>query len=159
MFGFQRQTFAPSLHRIGAERSAECAEIHAESFLHPWSEADFEALLVAPETRAEGAIDAKSSRLIGFVLSKIAVDEAEILSIAVAPRWRKSGVGHAVLASHIADLDASGVKALFLEVDVENHAARTLYELCGFRPVGERKAYYRSADGGRASALIMRKDL
>ena len=47
---------APCIRPIGAERSEECAAIHATSFAYPWKEADFEQLFVASGTFAEGAV-------------------------------------------------------------------------------------------------------
>ncbi len=144
---------------IGAERSAECASLHASSFAYPWREADFEQLLAAPETSARGAIETKEANLAGFILSRCALDEAEILTLAVAPAWRRNGVGRSLLASHLAGLAAMGITRVFLEVDVDNLAARRLYASFGFRQVGERKAYYRTSDAGPATALVMRRDM
>ena len=84
---------APCVRPIGAERSAECAAIHATSFAYPWQEADFEQLFVASRTFADGAIEAKEEHLAGFVLSRAAAGEAEILTIAVAPQWRRRETG------------------------------------------------------------------
>ena len=150
---------APCIRPIGAERSAECAAIHATSFAYPWQEADFEQLFVASGTFADGAIEAKEEHLAGFVLSRIAAGEAEILTIAVAPEWRRRGIATSLLTPHMAGLAAIGVDRLFLEVDAENAAARALYTNFGFEQVGERKAYYRSAGAPPAGALVMRRDL
>jgi [ribosomal protein S18]-alanine N-acetyltransferase len=149
----------PCIRRIGAERSAECAAIHATSFAYPWQEADFEQLFAASGTFANGAIEAKEEHLAGFVLSRVAVGEAEILTIAVAPQWRRSGIATSLLAPHLSRLAATQVNRLFLEVDVENTAARALYAKFGFEKVGERKAYYRAAGAQLAGALVMRRDL
>ncbi|HUI20778.1 MAG TPA: ribosomal protein S18-alanine N-acetyltransferase [Methylocella sp.] len=150
----------PFIRPIGVERSAECAAIHATSFAYPWQEGDFEQLLVAPETFADGAIEAtKEEYLAGFVLSRIAADEAEILTIAIAPEWRRRGIATSLLRPHLDGLAAVRVSRLFLEVDVGNIAARTLYANFGFQPVGERKAYYRVAGAEPAAALVMRRDL
>src|SRR5580704_13905865 len=92
----------PCIRPIGAERSAECAAIHAASFAYPWQEADFEQLLVALGTFADGAVEAKEERLAGFVLSRVAAGEAEILTIAVAPEWRRRGIATSLLAPHMA---------------------------------------------------------
>lgn len=153
------RTVSPFIRQIGAERSAECAAIHASSFAFPWQEADFEQLFLAPETFADGAIEAKEEKLAGFVLSRFAADEAEILTIAVAPEWRRCGVGTLLLAPHLAGLAALRVNRLFLEVDAENVAARALYAGFGFEQVGERQAYYRTADDRLAAALVMRLEL
>jgi ribosomal-protein-alanine N-acetyltransferase len=150
---------APCIRPIGAERSAECAAIHATSFAYPWQEADFEQLFVASGTFADGAIEAKEEHLAGFVLSRVAAGEAEILTIAVAPQWRRRGIATSLLAPHLSGLAATGVNGLFLEVDVENTAARALYANFGFEQVGERKPYYRTAGARLAGALVMRRDL
>jgi [ribosomal protein S18]-alanine N-acetyltransferase len=144
---------------IGTERSAECAAIHATSFAYPWQEADFEQLFVASGTFADGAIEAKEEHLAGFVLSRITAGEAEILTIAVAPEWRRRGIATSLLTPHMAGLAAIGVDRLFLEVDAENAAARALYTNFGFEQVGERKAYYRTAGARLAGALVLRRDL
>ncbi|MGH6813569.1 MAG: GNAT family N-acetyltransferase, partial [Methylocella sp.] len=62
------------------------------SFAYPWQEADFEQLFVASGTFADGAIEAKEENLAGFVLSRVGAGEAEILTIAVAPAWRRRGI-------------------------------------------------------------------
>jgi [ribosomal protein S18]-alanine N-acetyltransferase len=150
---------APRIQSIGAGRSAECAAIHAASFAHPWQEADFEQLFVTPGVLADGAIGDKDERLAGFVLSRIAVDEAEILTLAVAPEWRMRGVATNLLTPHLSSLAANRAGRVFLEVEAENTAALALYEKFGFRQVGERKSYYRAADAIPKGALIMRLDL
>jgi len=150
---------APCIRPIGAERSSECAAIHAASFAYPWQETDFDQLFVASGTFADGAIEVKEEHLTGFVLSRVAAGEAEILTMAVAPEWRRRGVATSLLAPHLSGLAAVRVNRLFLEVDVENTAARTLYANFGFAEVGERKAYYRTAGAAMAGALVMRRDL
>src|SRR5579885_2718010 len=72
---------APLIEAIGVERSAECAAIHAASFACPWDETEFEQLFISPGAFADGAIAAKDGQLLGFVLSRIAADEAEILTL------------------------------------------------------------------------------
>ena len=159
MFGWIGKAASPALRRIGAEQAAACAAIHAPSFAHPWRAAEFEALLAAPETVADGAFDSRGAVLQGFVLSRRAVDEAEILTIAVAPRRRGAGLGAKLLAAHLAHLSSLGVGALFLEVDEANAAARALYVRFGFVEVGRRPAYYRTVTGARSTALVLRRTL
>ncbi|ACB94696.1 GNAT family N-acetyltransferase [Beijerinckia indica] len=150
------------IRRLDATAALACAAIHETGFLHPWPETEFSSLLQSPQVYAEGIFLAGEAQepiaLAGFALSRLAFDEAEILTIAVAPALRGRGLGHAVLSAHLADLAAAGAAMLFLEVDVENKPARALYARQGFRQVGERKAYYRKADGSFSTALILRKD-
>lgn len=149
----------PVIRRINAPYAADCAALHAQGFAHPWSAAELDQLLAAKETLCDGALDGKMQKLHGFIMSRMAADEAEILTIAVDPAQRKSGIGTKLLAAHLANLAAARVKTLFLEVDQNNSAALALYRRFGFKQAGERKAYYRTADGGRATALVMRLDI
>lgn len=136
---------------------AACASLHATSFAHSWSTAEFEALLLDPACLAEG-IDGKSG-LAGFMLSRRALDEAEILTVVVDPRARRQGCGERLLASHLARLPRDGVTTLFLEVSESNVAALALYRRLGFVQIGKRSNYYAQPDGTRANALIMRRSL
>jgi ribosomal-protein-alanine N-acetyltransferase len=136
---------------------AACAVLHQASFAHPWSPAEFEALLTDPACFGE-AIEAKS-RLAGFILSRRAHDEAEILTIVVDSRLRQRHCGQRLLTAHLSRLSALGVIKLFLEVDEGNEAALALYRRLGFTQLGMRKGYYIKKDGRRANALIMGRPL
>ncbi len=159
MFG--RPQTSASIRRIGPDFAAACAKIHAQSFAHPWAPAEFESLLAGRDVIGEAAFATSlfgGRRLTGFVLSRRGADTAEMLTVAVAPALRRNGVATALIARHLATLAAESVKSLFLEVETDNRAARALYRRFGFEEVGERKAYYRKADGIAASALVLRRD-
>jgi [ribosomal protein S18]-alanine N-acetyltransferase len=159
MFGWLHASAA--ICRIGPNFATACAKIHAQSFAHPWAPAEFESLLAGRDVIGEGAIATSflgKRRLTGFVLSRCGADTAEMLTIAVTPALRRKGAGAALLARHLATLAAEGAKSLFLEVETDNRAALALYRRFGFQEVGERKAYYRKADGIAASALVLRRD-
>ena len=64
--------------------------------------------------------------------------ETEVLSLAVAPQRRRSGIGSALLDSLLADRPGD----CFLEVRASNAAARALYRKQGFVEAGLRRAYY-----------------
>lgn len=157
MFGLFPKTFAPQVRRIGADRGAECAAVHAASFAYPWPQDDLEAVLLASSTVACGAFGTKSDDLQGFMLSRLAADEAEVLTVAVAPRKRGRGIAGQLLGANIARLSLLGARSLFLEVEAENAAGLALYRRFGFETVGERKSYYRKPDGSSALAFIMRR--
>ncbi|HEY5226064.1 MAG TPA: GNAT family N-acetyltransferase [Methylovirgula sp.] len=155
----------PEIRRIGPDCAQACAEIHARSFAHPWSATEFETLLAGRDVVAEAAMASgwkklwrKPPVLDGFVLSRLVLDEAEILTIAVAPGCRRRGIGGALLAAHVAALAAQRVKALFLEVEAGNHAALALYQSLDFYQVGTRKGYYPKAGALAAAALVLRRD-
>jgi ribosomal-protein-alanine N-acetyltransferase len=91
----------------------------------------------------------------GFVLARVAADEAEILTLAVVPEARRSGLGGALLAEAMAASILRGARAMFLEVSEANEAARALYGAAGFAEVGRRRRYY--PDG--SDALVLRRGL
>jgi len=77
----------------------------------------------------------------GFVLSRQAADEEELLLIAVRPALRGRGIGTALMERFIAEARQRSVARLFLEMR-EGNPAETLYLKLGFAPVGRRKNYY-----------------
>jgi [ribosomal protein S18]-alanine N-acetyltransferase len=151
---------APSrLVSMRGEHAEDCAAIHAGAFAHGWSAGEVEALLAGFTAFGAVALDPAGPDLRGFVLSRQAADEAEILTIAVASSWRGLGVGRELLAEHLRQAALRGARMLFLEVDPDNAPALALYRRFGFAKVGERKGYYRKPSGVLAPAWIMRREL
>ena len=87
----------------------------------------------------------------GFVLFRVAADEAEILTLAVRPDQRRRGIGRALLDAAAESAARSGARSLFLEVAEDNEPASRLYTSAGFQEVGRRPRYY---PGGR-NALVL----
>jgi ribosomal-protein-alanine N-acetyltransferase len=134
------------------------AAIHRDAFRRTWSAHDFTALMSEPNVfalavRVTPLFGAR--RLAGFVLVRYAADEAEILTIAVAPKARRRGYGRMLMEDVIRRLYREHVASLFLEVDRANAAAAALYRSLGFVVAGERKNYYGASDGD-GTALVMR---
>ena len=138
------------------------AEIHASGFARPWSAEEFAAFLRRPEILALAARRAGpggSRRPIAFILLRRAADEAEVLTIAVAPRHRHRGIARQLLQAALRHCYEERIGAVFLEVDAGNDAALALYRRLEFREIGRRMGYYRSTDGPPSAALVMRRDL
>ena len=157
-FSFRRHN-PPVLRALRSDRAESCAAIHAESFAHSWSPAEFEALLSSKTTIGAAAVDATNDDLRGFALSRLAADEAEVLTIAVHKTYRGRGIGRALMIDTVSRLAASHVRSLFLEVEQTNRAAIALYSRMGFREVGQRRGYYQKQRESAATALVLRKDL
>ncbi|MGO4737605.1 GNAT family N-acetyltransferase [Bosea sp. 2KB_26] len=132
---------------------------HLGGFARGWEPGECAGLLVDGAVVADGVFAGNEPNPAGFVMSRRAVDEAEILSIVVSPRQRGSGLGRALLSAHLSQLGGMGVAHVYLEVEDGNAAADRLYRHFGFREVGRRKGYYPKADGTRATAVTMRLDL
>lgn len=88
----------------------------------------------------------------GFYLSRSVLDEEELLLFAIAPEWRRRGLGHTLLIHFIVSARQRGKKRLFLEMR-QNNPAGVLYAAHGFRPTGIRPRYYRALNGDRIDAI------
>jgi [ribosomal protein S18]-alanine N-acetyltransferase len=133
------------------------AEIHSASFHRGWGEAEFEGMLTERNTLVHRL--RMGRKTIGFSVSRMAADEAEILSIAVAETYRGRGLSQGLLLTHLGHLAGRGVRRVFLEVEENNAPARRLYERTGFAVVGRRERYYQQSGGEPLNALLMRRDL
>jgi len=149
---------APQLAPAGPRDAPSLAKLHAASFAHGWSENEFERLLIDRNVLAHRLASGRAGRNLGFILSRLAADEAEILSVAVTASQRGRGLAGRLLDHHLRALAGRGARAVFLEVDEDNVAARKLYARRHFREVGRREAYYRRPGGG-SRALVLRRDL
>jgi len=135
-----------------------CARLHALGFYRGWPREDFAAYIAGRDTPTYVACDAKR-KIAGFAMIRLAADEAELITIAVDPKWRRKGVGLALLRAVIADLRMTSARKLFLEVAADNPAALRLYGKLGFVKLAERQGYYERADGQPATAIVMARDL
>jgi ribosomal-protein-alanine N-acetyltransferase len=158
MIGWLTRLFGraePALSAATPRDAASLAAIHAASFNRGWSEHEFEQLLTDRNVVADHA--ASGRRNVGFIVSRRAADEAEILSVAVARAWRGRGLSSRLLDLHLRRLAGLGLRTVFLEVGEDNTPARRLYARAGFREVGRRPGYY--AQSGGKGALVLRRDL
>lgn len=105
--------------------------------------------LIAPDGSAQ--VDPGSDTA-GFYLGRSILDEEELLLFAIAPEYRRQGLGHALLTRFIDEARSAGMARIFLEMR-RNNPAGSLYAAHGFRPVGVRPSYYRTPDGERIDAV------
>jgi [ribosomal protein S18]-alanine N-acetyltransferase len=147
----------PILSEAGPRDAAAFAALHGASFRRGWSEDEFERLLLDRSVLAHRAT--LGQRPIGFIISRTAAGEAEILSVAVTRAQQGRGLARRLLDLHMRRLAGLGVRTIFLEVDDDNTPARRLYARSAFRQVGRRDGYYPKAGNASAAALVLRRDL
>ncbi|MEP2761880.1 MAG: GNAT family N-acetyltransferase [Pseudoruegeria sp.] len=132
----------------------ELSLIYSAAFPHSrsWSEREFADLLNEPFTYLCTCPN-------GFSLGRALAGEAELITIAVHPDAQGKGSGRILLrrfeeqaCSHAADI-------AFLEVAANNMPAIRLYTASGYRESGRRRGYYRSENGQKTDALILKKSL
>ena len=91
----------------------------------------------------------------GFIIARVAADEAEVITLAVLPHSRRRGIARQLLDAAIRIGAEAGADHMILEVAEPNAAARALYGAMDFHQVGRRRRYY--ADG--SDALVLKRSL
>ncbi len=130
-------------------------EVEAGSFPTPWTERMFRCQIKLEEISVNLVAEAKG-RTIGYAASWIGYEELHLLSIAVLPEMRGSGVAGLLLERIIERAKAAGALKIILEVRAGNARAQGFYLKHGFAQIGLRKKYY--AENGE-DALVMELDL
>lgn len=138
---------------VGMVHAELLAGMHAVCFAEPWSVRSMVEVLAMPGAEGLVAVDGGSLRPspdapgpAGLVVWGRVLDEAEILTIAVLPPWRRHGVGGRLLAAAMDAAAAAGAASMFLEAAADNTAALALYHRHGFERVGLRRGYYGGVD-------------
>lgn len=128
--------------------------LHARCFTlpRPWSEAEFASLLAES---AAFALTLPGALLLG----RTVLDEAELLTLAVAPEARRKGLARDLLTRFEAEAIQRGAKRAFLEVAEENAAARALYQAAGWRQAGRRRGYFTASGMPPQDGLILTRTL
>lgn len=134
--------------------AAALVAIERRCFGDPWSEASFREALASSWNFV---LVAEASRGVsGYLVGRETAGTGEVLNLAVAPEFRRRGVGEALLEAGLAAFRRGRVDEVFLEVRESNTSARALYARHGFRPVGQRSAYYRNP---KEDAVVLRLEL
>jgi ribosomal-protein-alanine N-acetyltransferase len=93
--------------------------------------------------------------IVGYAGLSVGDAEVWVQNIAVRRDLQRRGVGRVLLEALLAEASSRGVKAVLLEVAVDNLPAQRLYTDYGFETVGVRKGYYQPTN---TDALVMRRD-
>ena len=116
-----------------------------------WGEDSVKASFVASGVSI--LLGGKAREAEGFALWRDLGEEAELLTIGVAPEARAAGLGGALLNAVLDAARLGGAHKVYLEVDDQNAQAMTMYQRHGFAKVGARVRYYR--DGRDAAVMAL----
>lgn len=154
----------PAGHRLLPMAEAHLGAVHAIETVsqpNPWSRGMFADCLrvgysgwVLLETDA-ALPDAPAAQLDGFAISSLAMDEAHLLNVAVAPPARRQGLARRLVTYVMRQATAADARRLLLEVRASNQHAITLYADLGFSVLARRRGYYPLPHGAREDALVM----
>ena len=143
----------PQIHyrRMRTPDLAEVAALEKSLYSFPWSIGNFRDSVNAgydcwTVTHGEAVI--------GYAILMVALDEAHLLNVAIAPEWQGQGIGRAFLDHMIGVARSASCQIVYLEVRPSNVAARHLYRKLGFQQIAIRPDYY-PAVSGREDALFL----
>ena len=131
----------------------QIAQLETLCFSEPWSEASVASELSNPLSCWLVAVEGE--QVAGYIGSQTVMGETDMMNVAVAPDYRRQGVGEKLILALVDALKERGSHWLMLEVRQSNAPARSLYAKLGFAEVGRRKNYYRNP---KEDALILRKE-
>jgi ribosomal-protein-alanine N-acetyltransferase len=138
------------LRRIEAmklEYLGQVMDIERASFKDPWPPASFAAEIehpwswfrvIGPQAKPGGL-----SRVEGYIICWVILDDMHLLNLAVLPEQRRKGLAEMLLDNVFSEFARLGGGLVSLEVRPSNLAAQELYRSSGFEVVGRRKQYYR----------------
>jgi [ribosomal protein S18]-alanine N-acetyltransferase len=121
-----------------------------------WTANAYRQELADTRSRYYVAAEGGDGALLGWAGVMVVQDAAEILTVGVVPAARRTGLARLMLDDLLAEAVRRGAREVFLEVRIDNEAARSLYRGEGFAEIGRRRGYY---EGGRVDAVTMRKEL
>lgn len=126
-------------------------EVHA----HPWTRGNFSDAL---RSNYLCKIAEEDEAMLGYAVLMLAVDESELLDIAIAAQHQRHGWGRKLLEEMMVLARRHGMRRMVLEVRTSNVAAINLYRDAGFANIGLRRDYY-PAENGREDAILMGREL
>ncbi len=126
--------------------AADLEAVQAIQFASPkaahWAVADY--------LQYEFTVAISDSAIAGFLVWRtLTVGESEVLNLAIAPQFRRTGIARELLKPLLNLRD----NCVFLEVRESNRAARNFYKSMGFQEVSTRKRYY---DSPQEAAIVMK---
>jgi len=115
-------------------------------FPTPWTRKSYEFELERNPASEQWVIEAwaehKEWIVVAYSVCWQLGDELHIANLAVAPKYRRRGLGRRLLQHVLARALEKGMKSATLEVRSGNQPAQALYASFGFEIAGRRKRYY-----------------
>lgn len=143
-----------SLREMKIQDSGRIAELEQEIFTDAWTQTGIEETFA--QAHSVIVVAEEESKIQGYCILYVVLDEAEIARIGVTERVRYSGVGSLILQFGEKICKEKGTERLLLDVREGNLPARKFYEKHGFFVDGVRKNFY---DNPKEDGVLMSKNL
>ncbi|CAN5751977.1 ribosomal protein S18-alanine N-acetyltransferase [soil metagenome] len=109
----------------------EVLAIEHSSFEFPWCEEEF--LRVLRQRNCIGMVAEYGERVVGFMIYELHKSKLNVLNLAVAPEFRRQGVGQQMIAKLVGKLSSHRRTRIVLQVRESNLEAQLFYRVVGFR--------------------------
>lgn len=140
------------IRKVQKEDAFRLAKVEAACFSAPWSQKALEESLAGGRSLYLAA--EYEGHFIGECGVHFVCGEGEITNVAVLPKFRRTGIGRALMEELLKQSKAQGIHEFTLEVRAGNASAIRLYERLGFQTEGIRRNFYEKP---REDAMIMWK--
>ena len=134
--------------------SEKFAKIHSQSFNRKNMKYSSEFILSLLKNPNISYIYKKNK---GFCIFSCNEKEAEIITMAILPKYQNQGIGSLILTELEGILSEISCNKVFLEVASNNSIAIHLYDKLGFKSFGIRKNYYSISENKKVNAILMKK--
>ena len=134
--------------------SEKFAKIHSQSFNQKNLKYSSEFILSLLKNPNISYIYKKNK---GFCIFSCNEKEAEIITMAILPKYQNQGIGFLILTELEGILSEISCNKVFLEVASNNLIAIHLYDKLGFKSFGIRKNYYSVSENKKVNAILMKK--
>lgn len=140
------------LYPMHVSHLPQVLEIENRAYPFPWSEGIFKDCLKVGYS--SWVVGNPQNEILSYALMSMAVGEAHILNLCVAPEYQGQGLARFMMDHLLQLVRAAHMTQVLLEVRKSNKAAIQLYESYRFERLGLRKGYY-PAPAGREDALVL----
>ena len=140
--------------QLGIMHLNECVDLDQKSLNGLWTKYQWERELADPKRICLGVIELETKKLLGLCSAWLVMDELQITSIAVHPKYQRKGLGKVLLSDLIKRFSSLQTNQIHLEVKDTNEPAKAFYKSMGFKTVSNRSNFYK--DG--SNALILHKE-
>ena len=134
--------------------SEKFAKIHSKSFNQKNLKYSSDFILSLLKNPSISYIYKKNK---GFCIFSCNEKEAEIITMAILPKYQNQGIGFLILTELEGILSEISCNKVFLEVASNNLIAIHLYDKLGFKSFGIRKNYYSVSENKKVNAILMKK--
>jgi ribosomal-protein-alanine N-acetyltransferase len=118
----------------------EVLQIEQQSFEFPWTEEEFYRCL--RQRNCIGMVAECDNQVVGYMVYELCTTRIHLLNFAVAPAYRRRGVGRQMIQKLVGKLSAQGRTRIVLEVRETNLPAQLFFRACQFRAVAVLRNYY-----------------